>query len=129
MKRLLSSNIKRGACVILSVLALLPDHTSARTSTNLPSPSVTLEGSKLVGDLSGDRATFTLTATAIVEDSKGGSLELISGNVALTEVGSHPKWRLRPDQNRYIAVFDRRGKYPRSEEHTSELQSRLHLVC
>src|SRR2546422_7998333 len=24
---------------------------------------------------------------------------------------------------------DRRGAFPRSEEHTSELQSRLHLVC
>src|SRR5438046_352238 len=105
MKRLLSSNIKRGACVILLVLALLPAPTSARTSTNLPSPSVTLEGSKLVGDLSGDRATFTLTTTAIVEDSKGGSLELISDNVALTEVGSHPKWKLRAHQSRYLAEF------------------------
>jgi len=73
---------------------------------------VTLENFKLAGDLSGDRATFTLTATAKVQNSKGGSLELISGNVALTEVGAHPKWQLRAEQGRYVAVFERRGKFP-----------------
>jgi hypothetical protein len=75
-------------------------------------PSVTLENFKLAGDLSGDRATFTLTATARVETSKGGTLELISGNVALTEVGEHPKWKLRAEQGRYVAVFERSGKFP-----------------
>src|SRR5262249_50314677 len=89
---------------------------AAQASTELPPnpqpPSVILEGFKLAGDLSGDRATFTLTATARVENSKGGSLELISGNVALTEVGEHPKWRLRAEQGRYVAVYERGGKFP-----------------
>jgi hypothetical protein len=70
-----------------------------------------LENFKLAGDLSGDRATFTLTATARVENSKGGSLELISGGVALTELGAHPKWRLRAEQGRYVAVFERGGRF------------------
>jgi hypothetical protein len=77
-----------------------------------PPPSVTLENFKLAGNLSGDRATFTLTAMAKVETSKGGTLELISGNVALTEVGEHPKWKLRAEQGRYVAVFERSGKFP-----------------
>ena len=47
-----------------------------------------------------------------MENSKGGSLELISGSVALTEVGAHPKWRLRAGQGSYVAVFERSGKFP-----------------
>jgi hypothetical protein len=44
---------------------------------------------------------------ANVENSRVGSLELLSGAVALTEVGSHPKWELRAEQGRYLAVFER----------------------
>ncbi|NOS72756.1 MAG: hypothetical protein HOP33_22880, partial [Verrucomicrobia bacterium] len=77
-----------------------------------PSPNVTLQDFKLTAQLSGDRAAFTLTATANVENSKGGSLELLSGTLALTEVGAHPKWELRAEQGRYVAVFDRSGKFP-----------------
>src|SRR2546422_8025488 len=35
----------------------------------------------------------------------------------------------RPADERLLIVIDRRGDVTRSEEHTSELQSRLHLVC
>jgi hypothetical protein len=110
---------KPRACQILPFLSLLfslcfttARATETQVSTNPPPPSVMLEGFKLVGDLSDDRATFTLTAVARVESSKGGSLELVSGNVALTEVGPHPKWQLRAGQGRYVAVFERGGKYP-----------------
>src|SRR6266545_3345330 len=54
-------------------------------TTSPPPPIVTLQDFKLVGALSGDRAVFTFTATANVENSKGGSLELLSGALALTE--------------------------------------------
>src|SRR5205809_4030628 len=41
--------------------------------------------------------------------------------------------RLEPDRARHIAIFayilSRVARSGRSEEHTSELQSRLHLVC
>src|SRR5213592_2791625 len=96
----------------LLALLFLAAQAWAEMPTNPPSPSVTLQGFKLVGDLSGDRATFTLTTTAWVENSKGGSVELISGNVALTELGAQPKWRLRAEQGRYVAVFERSGKFP-----------------
>src|SRR2546429_4360586 len=35
----------------------------------------------------------------------------------------------RPSSRRGLAACGRLGSQPRSEEHTSELQSRLHLVC
>jgi hypothetical protein len=77
-----------------------------------PVAAVSLSDFKLTGALTGDRAAFTLTATANVESSKGGSLELLSGALALTEVGPHPQWELRAEQGRYLAVFARGGKFP-----------------
>jgi hypothetical protein len=77
-----------------------------------PRPAVTLSDFKLVGHLTGERAAFTLTATANVEDPKGGSAELLSGAVALTEVGPHSKWGLRAEEGRYVATFERGGRYP-----------------
>ncbi len=47
-----------------------------------------------------------------MEDSKGGSLDLLSGAVALTEAPTQPQWRIQVRQNRYVAVFDHRGKFP-----------------
>ena len=80
--------------------------------TNPPPVTITLTDFKLAGDLSGDRAAFTLSATAVVDDRKGGSLDLLSGALALTEVAAHPKWQLRTEQGRYVAVFDQAGKFP-----------------
>src|ERR1051326_1768298 len=93
-------------------LVLMARAFAAKAATNLPTPAVTLEGFKLAGDLSGEGAAFTLTGTARVENSKGGSLELLSGTVALTELSGHPKWRLRAEQDRFVLVFDRAGKFP-----------------
>lgn len=73
---------------------------------------ITLENFKLTGDVGGDVAAFTLTANAKVEESRGGSLELLSGPVALTGVGAHQKWKLGVDQNGFIATFDRSGTFP-----------------
>ncbi len=48
---------------------------------------VTLANFKLSGQLAEDSAAFTLTATARVKNPKGGEIELLSGNVALTGFG------------------------------------------
>jgi hypothetical protein len=80
--------------------------------TNAPAPAIMLEDFKLTGDLHSDQATFTLTATARVENPKGGSLDLLSGAVALTEVSPHPKWRINAEQNRFSLSFDRDGRFP-----------------
>jgi hypothetical protein len=73
---------------------------------------ITLQDFKLVGDLGGDVAAFTLTASARVENSKGGSLELLSGPVALTAIGAHPNWRVRAEENHFVLAFDRSGVFP-----------------
>ncbi|HEX7576474.1 MAG TPA: hypothetical protein VF430_00400, partial [Verrucomicrobiae bacterium] len=73
---------------------------------------ITLTDFKLTGDLGGEVAAFTLTANAKVEDAKGGSLELLSGPVALTSLGAGQKWQMTVDQNRFAAKFDRGGIFP-----------------
>src|SRR4051812_40905697 len=73
---------------------------------------VTLRDFKLVGDLNKERAAFTLSAIVKVGNSKGGSIDLISGPVALTELGAHPRWKIQAEQNRYVLVFDRSGEFP-----------------
>src|ERR1041385_4045481 len=87
-----SNNMKKTLLTFCALWLLLIGRAwEATATTNLPTPAVTLEGFKLAGDLSGEGAAFTLTATARVENSKGGSLELLSGTVALTELSAHPK--------------------------------------
>src|SRR4051812_11356092 len=73
---------------------------------------ILLEDFKLVGQLSGDQAVFVLTATAQVANPGGGSLELLQGTVALTEIGKHTKWKIRAEQNRFVLDFERGGRFP-----------------
>jgi hypothetical protein len=73
---------------------------------------ITLSDFKLTGDLGGEVAAFTLTANAKVDDAKGGSLDLLSGQVALTSLGERQKWQMTADQNRFVAKFDRGGTFP-----------------
>jgi len=94
----------------LSCLFLLM--TAAHAAKNPPPAAITLDDFKLVGDLSGDQAVFTLTGTARVENAKGGSLDLLSGAVALTDAPTQPQMRIRVQQNRFVAVFDHGGKFP-----------------
>ncbi|TAK90436.1 MAG: hypothetical protein EPO07_20400 [Verrucomicrobia bacterium] len=86
--------------------------TLAVTKKLAPLANVTLSDFKLVGDFNGDRASFTLSVIANVGSAKGGSLELLSGPLALTEVGAHPRWELRAEQEHYVAEFSGAGKFP-----------------
>jgi hypothetical protein len=92
----------------LFVLLLLPATLLAQPA---PGP-VTLRDFKLVGNLAGDQAAFTLTAVAHVENAKGGTLDLLSGTVALTDLGPHPKWDARVDKNRFVLDFGQAGDFP-----------------
>lgn len=83
-----------------------------RRTVDVPTATVTLTDFELTGDLKGDRASFLLTAVANVEGGRGGALELMSGAVALTEVDANAKWKLRADAGRYVADFERSGKFP-----------------
>ena len=73
---------------------------------------VTLKDFKLTGDLSGGRAGFTLTAAAVVQGAKGGSLELLSGPVALTGIDPKTLGHIDVGTNKFFLTFDRRGDYP-----------------
>jgi hypothetical protein len=86
--------------------------------------NITLENFKLVGDLTGEQAAFTLTATAHVENSKGGTLELLSGTVALTDVNSHKQWHVRAEQNRFLIEFEHGGKFPIQMKFNAALHER-----
>ena len=97
---------------ILSLLFAVTFSPLVPAATNLPVAAVTLEGFKLVGEMSGDQAVFTLTAAARVENRKGGTLELLSGAAALTEINSHSQWRVQVESNRYVVVFDHAGTFP-----------------
>src|SRR5665213_737516 len=105
------------ASALLCALAFLATSCSTMTPTptqvkNAPAGGVTLEDFKLTGDLGGEVAAFTLTANATVGDAHGGSLELLSGPVALTSFDERQKWQMAVDQNRFVANFDRSGIYP-----------------
>ncbi len=85
---------------------------------------VTLKDFKLTGDLSGGRAGFTLTATAVVQGAKGGSLELLSGPVALTGVDPKTVGHIGVGSNTFL--FDIRP--PRRLPHRSQFQRGCDLV-
>ena len=105
------------ATALLCALAVLAASCSTMTPPVTPtkgaSPAAaTLSDFKLVGDLSGDLAAFTLTGNVRVENAAGGSLELLAGPVALTSLDARQKWRMGVEQNRFFAKFDRSGIYP-----------------
>src|ERR1035441_9825514 len=84
---------------LLSVFSLLVLMAASHAATNPPAAPVAFEDFKLVGDLSGDQGLFTLTGTARVDNSKGGTLDLLSGAVALTDAPTNPQWRIRAREN------------------------------
>jgi hypothetical protein len=73
---------------------------------------VVLVDSRLIGRFAGESAAFTLTGTARVKNPKGGSLELLSGGVALTDFVPSADWRLEFADGRFIAVFGQAGEFP-----------------
>lgn len=82
------------------------------TTTDPEARRVTLTKFNLTGQIGEDSTAFTLSATARVRNPKGDSLDLISGNVALTELDRNAKWRMKFENGRFIAVFDEPGDYP-----------------
>ena len=98
----------------LSLLSLLclATYTANTRDLVVSDQPIALKSFKLNADLSTDHATFTLDAIAHVEDSNGGTLDLLSGAVALTDIGTHPRWRVEAGDNRYCIRFERSGDFP-----------------
>ncbi len=73
---------------------------------------IALANFRLVGELTEDSAAFHLTATARVKEPKGGRLELLSGDVALSEPAERDGWKLVTEKGRFVAVFSKAGEFP-----------------
>lgn len=73
---------------------------------------VVLRDFKLTGTLAEQNAAFILITTARVTNPKGGSLALLSGGIALTELAPHPDWRIVSSGGRFVLVFDQAGDFP-----------------
>ena len=86
----------------------LPMHISI---SDPESRQVVLRDFKLTGQLAEQSASFTLAATAHVANPKGGTLALLSGGVALTELPKHPDWRITVKDGEYVLQFDKAGDY------------------
>ncbi len=89
-------------------------YTPASKSHSPPAASgtVTLSDFSLVGNLTNDQAAFTLSAKAHVDGAHGGSLDLLAGPVALTDVGTHPRWDVGVTGNKFVLNFDHSGDFP-----------------
>src|SRR5436190_563780 len=107
-----SSFIGVFSCAFVVLFFLAPFANATEAPTTITPPAVTLENFKLMGEVSGDQAAFTLVATAHVENSKGAILDLLAGPVALTDIGAHKQWSVRAESNRYSLVFEHSGKFP-----------------
>ncbi len=73
---------------------------------------VVLHNTRLTGRLGDESAAFTFTATARVKNPRGGSLPLLSGGVALTDLEAQPGWRVKFEAGRFVLVCDQPGEFP-----------------
>ncbi len=73
---------------------------------------VVLHDFRLRGELGEERAHFRLTARARTRLPRGGRLELLGGEAALSGVELPDGVRLRIEDGAYVAVFERAGEYP-----------------
>ncbi len=73
---------------------------------------VVLRDFQLHGQLADQSAAFTMTALARVKNPRGGTLVLLSGSAALSELERSDDWRLRFTNNQFIIVFDKPGEFP-----------------
>ena len=73
---------------------------------------VVLRDFRLDGQLTDQSAAFTLTATARVKNPRGGSVALLSGGVALTELERNADWQVRFTNNQFVLVFNKAGEFP-----------------
>lgn len=73
-----------------------------------------LRSSRVIGEISADGALFTLSGVVRIVNPKGGSLSILSGDVALTENATVSAGRLELDAGTqdYVLRFDKAGEYP-----------------
>ncbi len=73
---------------------------------------VVLRDFRLEGQIADKTTAFTLKAVASIKDPNGGSLDLLSGAVALTGVQEHADWRVRFENGKFVFSADKAGVFP-----------------
>ena len=114
---------------LLALCLALPLFTQLARADTLPDPATKKEVPPLafVQARIYDRlklADFTLTGTAKVEDTRGGTLDVFSGQVALSTFEARPYQHIRAEQNHFILSFDRPGTYPVRVRFTAAVNTR-----
>ena len=66
----------------------------------------------LTGRIQEGVASFSLGGVVRVKNPKGGVLELLSGTVAMTDLGDTSGFKIEFHDGKYILVFDSSGDYP-----------------
>jgi hypothetical protein len=85
---------------------------------------VRFESFDLTGNVEGDVATFKLTGFANVRHPEGGTLDLLSGAVALTDYREHEHAQMEFVDGRYRVKFAANGVYPIELEFNAQVGSR-----
>src|SRR5690554_4198479 len=70
--------------------------------------------------------------TRLTRRAKYGLIETDRGDVMIFHLGMSGRWRIDPselEKHDHLLLETEENRRLRSEEHTSELQSRPHLVC
>jgi hypothetical protein len=98
--------------LLITIVTILVCILSVQAGERRTESKVVLEDFQLIGEFSGGHAVFTLDATARVEASRGGSMEVLRGAVGLIEPASSRRWRLQAQDDRFLITFDRSGKFP-----------------
>lgn len=93
----------QGAPPLLSIV-LRPADPDARR--------VVLRDFKLDGQLDPQSAAFTLTAIARVQDPRGGSIALLSGDVALSDLQASTNSRIHWRNGGFVLDFNQAGDFP-----------------
>ncbi|MFM1767602.1 MAG: hypothetical protein RJA22_131 [Verrucomicrobiota bacterium] len=73
---------------------------------------IVLRDFQLQGRLGTNSAAFTLTALARVRNPRGGTLNLLGGGLALSELDTNSAGRLRVEDGQFLLAFDQPGDYP-----------------
>lgn len=73
---------------------------------------VVLRDFRLEGQVADKTAAFTLKTVASIKDPNAGSLDLLSGAVALTGVQEHNDWRVRFENGKFVFSADKAGVFP-----------------
>lgn len=84
----------------------------ALTLADPESRGVVLRNFDLVGEMAQGTASFTLSAIARVRNTQGGTIPLLNGGVALTDIEVPAECRVRFEDGQYVLATTKDGEFP-----------------